>query len=81
MEISLCTCITVFTGLSLLLYYFANKNRRIERYYAQKKEFYLLLQFANFVLMVSFAFNSRFIASHVFKILTEYIKVKFNIGK
>jgi hypothetical protein len=74
----MCTCITLFSGACLLAYYFANKNRRIERFYAeQKKQLYLLLKFVNFVLMVSFAFNSRFIGSHLFKILTRYIKNKW----
>lgn len=77
MQIPLCVFITVFTGTCLLGYYFANKNRRIERYYSIKnKKLYLLLQFANFVLMISFAFNSRFVASHLFKMFTKYIKAK-----
>lgn len=62
MEITFCFIIACATGLVLLYYYIQNKGRRIERYFMRhKKEFFIILQGAYFVLTLSLVFNIRFI--------------------
>ncbi len=80
MQLSFCFIITVCAGLALLIFYFKNKDRRIERYfYNNKKELFLLLQLSYFILIVSFAFNSRFLMSKIFSIGTTYLKKRLGI--
>jgi hypothetical protein len=75
MELPFCALITVCAGITLLIFYFKNKDRRIERYFHKNnKELFLLLQLSYFILIVSFAYNSRFLMSKILSFGTTYLK-------
>lgn len=57
-----CILIMVFSGSILLYFYYHNQNRCIERYLLRNdKQYYLALQFAYFILIISLVFNMRFV--------------------
>jgi len=64
-EILFCFYIAGAAGIILLYYYYQNNERKIERYLLRyRKELFILLQVAYFILIVSIIFNIR----HVMRI-------------
>ncbi len=80
MEIPFCFIIACLTGIILLYYYYQNRGRRIERYFMRnKKELFIILQGAYFILMISMVFNIRFI---IFKYANQLMeKMKESLDK
>ena len=64
--------------LPLLYYYYHNVDRKIERYFFRNhKHLFALLIFANFILIISFVLNCKFVLSEIWSILTKSISFKF----
>lgn len=65
------------SGVCLLIFYFQNKYKRIERwYYYQNKYLYILLELCYYLLFISFVFNARYM---VYEIIKHLIRKKFGI--
>jgi len=63
--------------IPLLYYYYHNVNRKIERYFfINHKHLFALLIFANFILIISFIMNLKFLLYEVWSILTQNFSFK-----
>lgn len=73
--ISFCFLIFALSGLTLLYYFYHNKNRKIERYYYKKQLLlFALLEFTQFILIVSVVMNARYIINKLFQFFKKYFK-------
>ena len=64
--------------IPLLYYYYHNVDRKIERYFfINHKHLFALLIFANFILIISFIMNLKFLLYEVWSILTQNYSFKF----
>jgi uncharacterized membrane protein HdeD (DUF308 family) len=69
--------LAAISGVCLIVFYFQNKYKRIERwYYYQNKYLYILLELCYYLLFISFVFNARFMVYEIIKLL---IRKKFGI--
>jgi hypothetical protein len=82
MEYFCCFILAVLSGIPLIILYFHNEDsKKVERFfYHHNQQMYSLLQIATFVLSVTFLFNTRFLASEIFKYITSEWN-KLNITK
>lgn len=65
--------IFAISGIILLYYLYHNKNRKIERFYFKHNLLlFALLQFVQFLLIVSVVMNARFIINILLKTFTKY---------
>lgn len=72
----LATSLAVVCGVCLVVFYFQNKYKRIERwYYDHNKYLYILLELCYYLLFISFVFNARYLVYEFIKYL-----VKRNFG-
>ena len=64
-------------GICLIVFYFQNKYKRIERwYYYHNKYLYILLELCYYLIFISFVFNARYMA---YEIIKHFIRKKFGI--
>lgn len=78
------TCIIVIaiSGLSLMYFFYNNKNHKIERYYYHENRLmFALLMFINFVLAVSLVMNSRHLITEVSKMFLMNFQIIKDIAK
>lgn len=69
--------LAVICGICLIIFYFNNKYKRIERwYYYHNKYLYILLELCYYLLFISFVFNARYI---VYEVIKYIIRKNFGI--